>query len=114
MASIRILRCHILLACVASGIVWRYCVLVERDLAAKPLYQPLPFLDRCSAAKTFITQYRQLRRLIFSGYFMFVRNDLIDARVVYSILGALARALTDRGRLKERRLFSPLDKNPQN
>ena len=100
MASIRILRCHILLACVASGIVWRYCVLVERDLAAKPLYQPLPFLDRCSAAKTFITQYRQLRRLIFSGYFMFVRNDLIDARVVYSILGALARALIDRRAFK--------------
>ena len=64
--------------------------------------------------QTFITQYRQLRRLIFSGYFMFVTNDLIDARVVYSILEALARALTGRGRLKERRLFSPLDKNPQN
>ena len=45
---------------------------------------------------------------------MFVTNDLIEARVVYSILEALARALIDRGRLKERRLFSQLDKNPQN
>ena len=114
MASISILCFHFLLACVAGGIVWRYCVLVERDLAVEPLYQPLPFLDRCSAAKTLITQYRQLRRLLFSGYFMFVTNDLIDARVDYSILGALARALTDRGRLKGRRLFSQLDKNPQN
>ena len=49
---------------------WRYCVLVEWDLAGEPLYQssenassPLPFLDRGSAAKTLITQYRQLRRL---------------------------------------------------
>ena len=66
----------------------------------EPLYEPLPVLDRCSAAKTFITQYRQLRRLIFSGYFMFVTNDLIDARVVYSILGALARALIDRRAFK--------------
>ena len=60
---------------------WRYCVLGEGDLAAEPLYQsseswrrsrevfqtPRPhsfFLDRGSAAKTLITQYRQLRRLI--------------------------------------------------
>ena len=61
---------------------WRYCVLGEGDLAAEPLYRsseswrrsrqkyvfqtPRPhsfFLDRGSAAKTLITQYRQLRRL---------------------------------------------------
>ena len=45
---------------------WRYCVLGEGDLAAEPLYQSSPtplFLDRSSAAKTLITQYRQLRRL---------------------------------------------------
>ena len=53
---------------------WRYCVLGEVDLAAEPpravkpreIQMPRPhyfFLDRGSAAKTLITQYRQLRRL---------------------------------------------------
>ena len=53
---------------------WRYCVLVEWDLAAGPplaakareinTSSPLHFLDRGSAAKSLITQYRQLRRLL--------------------------------------------------
>ena len=48
---------------------WRYCVLVATNSESiSNASSPLPFLDRGPAAKTLITQYRQLRRLVSQWY----------------------------------------------
>ena len=59
-----------------------------------------PFFGSLLRRQNFYHTVPPAAQVIFSGYFMFVRNDLIDARVVYSILRALARALIDRRAFK--------------
>ena len=64
--SLPYLKCVLLLSCVVHRPIYGRFMGFKCFYFKRPGHPHSFFLDRGSAAKTLITQYRQLRRLLFS------------------------------------------------